>query len=676
MPSVLLVDSDREYRNHTAEILSSRGFSVAQAGTAEEARATTATGLIDFAALAIPFAEPTSIALAKELVEAQPNMRIAFLTDQRPAPLPEPFEQLEIRLVLRKPTLPEELAHRISRLLALEGKQPDGAEDANQFDSLDSPDFLPDLNERTKTEIDKIRSAYALKIPEIFSNMGQLLVDAQSESETSTAMKEARRLAHSMAGTSGTLGFKLVAPLAASMDKVLEELLEIRKITSIPPLDLKDRDSRMSEISQELQLTGERSAIINVLVVDDDRDFLKSVVAMGHENLIRVHAAQNGEDALELAMKQRLDAAIIDVYLSDDENPFLIAQRVRSLDGLEDLPIAFISADTSIPTRIAAAHAGASQFLDKPLTINDFTAAVRRLAPLDTADRARIFVVDDDGPFLRTMSTILNAEGMKVDTLADPTKILDVIGKIRPDLLLLDVVMPEISGIDVCRILRSSEKWRDLPILFMTVQTNPEILLQCFEAGGDDYIEKPVLREELLARINVRLERVRFFRERADRDGLTGLLTRRAYVERFKIQLSEATRYKKPVSLCLIDLDHFKEVNDRYGHLAGDRVLSKFGRLLSSRFRAMDVRCRWGGEEFAVSFYNEEAETAGLILDRVHEEFRQMRFTGDHGEKFHVTFSAGITTFPKDGDSLEDLFGAADKKLYQAKQQGRDRISC
>ena len=208
----------------------------------------------------------------------------------------------------------------------------------------------------------------------------------------------------------------------------------------------------------------------------------------------------------------------------------------------------------------------------------------------------------------------------------------------------------------------------------MTVQTSNEVLLKCYQAGGDDYIEKPILREELLARINVRLERVRLYRERADRDGLTGLLTRRAFIERFKVQLAEGSRYKKPVSICLMDLDHFKMINDTYGHLAGDRVLARFGRLLGSRFRTMDARCRWGGEEFAVAFYGEGSRTARMILNRVHEEFREMTFAGDHGDEFQATFSAGIASFPRAGLSLEDIFPVADEKLYAAKQNGRDRI--
>ena len=140
------------------------------------------------------------------------------------------------------------------------------------------------------------------------------------------------------------------------------------------------------------------------------------------------------------------------------------------------------------------------------------------------------------------------------------------------------------------------------------------------------------------------------------------------------MRLSEAHRFKKPVSLCLIDLDHFKGVNDTHGHLAGDRVLGRLGRLIGSRFRAMDVRGRWGGEEFVLAFYGEDSETSEMIVGRLKDEFAKMEFRGDMGEKFRVSFSAGIVSFPEHGGTFEDLFRLVDKKLYKAKDGGRNRI--
>lgn len=157
-------------------------------------------------------------------------------------------------------------------------------------------------------------------------------------------------------------------------------------------------------------------------------------------------------------------------------------------------------------------------------------------------------------------------------------------------------------------------------------------------------------------------------------DPLSGLPNRHLLSDSLNQLMQSCRRRGTSFALALIDLDRFKQVNDTYGHLAGDRVLGGFGRLLASRFRTMDVRGRWGGEEFVLAFYGEDAETARMIIGRVKEEFDRMSFRGDHGETFEVRFSAGISSFPDDGRTFEELFRVVDQRLYAAKEAGRDRI--
>jgi diguanylate cyclase (GGDEF)-like protein len=152
------------------------------------------------------------------------------------------------------------------------------------------------------------------------------------------------------------------------------------------------------------------------------------------------------------------------------------------------------------------------------------------------------------------------------------------------------------------------------------------------------------------------------------------LLTRRAFTESILSRIAEAQRSRRHLSLCLLDLDRFKSINDSYGHSVGDKVLSAFGALLGMRFRLQDLRGRWGGEEFVLGFYGEWAESAREILSRVTAEFAKISFDGGNGVRFNVTVSGGIATYPVDGRSLEELVSAADQRLYAAKFAGRDRI--
>jgi diguanylate cyclase (GGDEF)-like protein len=197
---------------------------------------------------------------------------------------------------------------------------------------------------------------------------------------------------------------------------------------------------------------------------------------------------------------------------------------------------------------------------------------------------------------------------------------------------------------------------------------------QIFAAGADDFVSKPIVGPELMTRILNRLDRVRLYRDLADKDSLTGVASRRRAMSALEDLAALATRHEQPLSVAILDLDHFKRLNDFLGHAAGDDALRRVGGMLVDAFRGEDVIGRWGGEEFILGMYGMTRDDGVQRLAEVLESFRGVEFTGRGGATAHLTFSAGVAEYPSDGDDIHELCGAADEALYGAKAAGRDRV--
>jgi diguanylate cyclase (GGDEF)-like protein len=241
-------------------------------------------------------------------------------------------------------------------------------------------------------------------------------------------------------------------------------------------------------------------------------------------------------------------------------------------------------------------------------------------------------------------------------------------------MLMLDIDMPEVSGIELCRVVRNDRRWAALPVLFLTSRRDEATVREVFASGADDYLQKPVIREELVGRVRSRLERARLHRLLAERDALTGVSNRQSSVRGIERLLALSRRYGEPVTLAAVDLDHFKHVNDKYGHAAGDAVLRRLGELLLRSFRGEDVVGRWGGEEFVVGMYGMAPADAERRMCELLSGFAAERFTTADGVEFSGTFSAGVATFRADGEDLPELHRAADAALYAAKDAGRNCV--
>ncbi|MDP3179242.1 MAG: diguanylate cyclase [Spirochaetaceae bacterium] len=287
----------------------------------------------------------------------------------------------------------------------------------------------------------------------------------------------------------------------------------------------------------------------------------------------------------------------------------------------------------------------------------------------------RIFVVDDSSLALAALSKLLGAEGYETSLRQHPMGAAEAIAEAAPDLVLLDVVMPGMSGIELLRALKASPATTDIPVIMVTALTDAQLVHEALESGAFDYIRKPYEAIEVAARVRSAL-RIREYQDRlkelSQRDSLTGLLNHGTFIATLQRELEAAAAAGKPLSVAMIDLDHFKTVNDTYGHAAGDLVLAGISALLRDSVGQSGIAGRYGGEEFCVLLRG-----FGLAMAKRHAEaFRALveERSWDVGSAVvKITLSSGIAE-AEASSNAGALIAAADKALYTAKKQGRNRV--
>jgi two-component system, cell cycle response regulator len=288
----------------------------------------------------------------------------------------------------------------------------------------------------------------------------------------------------------------------------------------------------------------------------------------------------------------------------------------------------------------------------------------------------KVLLVDDDPAMLRLLTRWLEKVGYAVCTAADGQVALDTIEADCPDFLLTDWEMPRVDGLELCRQVRTMMLPHYVYTIFLTVRTAAADMIAGLENGADDFLTKPVTEGELLARLQSSsrvLELERRLSLLAHTDFLTGLLTKRTFFDSLEKEWHRSSRFHLPLSCVMVDLDFFKQINDVYGHPAGDSVLKTVAELLVDNCRASDTVCRYGGEEFCVLMPETDENDAAAWAERAKELLSALRIpTGE--ETLRITGSFGIAQYREDSEDPEELVKQADKALLWAKRTGRNCV--
>lgn len=526
--------------------------------------------------------------------------------------------------------------------------------------------------------------------------------------------------AHKLIGSLGTFGFANGSTLARKIESILEQpkvgreqIPELEKLVQHLREELEHKPNETANHvhkTSSLDPSSESERLVpQLLIIDRDRAVAEQMEQEAQRWGITVKIVEDLFTAREAIAQGRPEMVLLDLAISGQPCSNLeTAQEGLQLlaeltNHVSPLPVLIFTASGSTEIRLEVAKLGGRAFIQKPLSAAQVMETVIQVRQRSQTPEAKVMVVDDDPAQLIELRSFLEPWGLKLMGLSNPEKFLEALDSYQPDLLILDVEIPKIDGISLCQVVRNDPRWSGIPILFLTAHREPEMVHRIFGAGADDYVNKPIVGPELVTRIINRLERIQLLRNMAESDPLTGVANRRKSTQELNRFLQLAKRHKQPICFALLDLDYFKQINDKYGHAMGDAILHRLGRLLSLSFRSEDIVARWGGEEFVVVMYGMTKEDGMKRLSELQRKLQEQEFTAtilssddeqidleaedwlnqvNHRDRiasivetFCITFSAGIAQYPEHGSDLQSLYRCADRSLNQAKAAGRNCIT-
>jgi diguanylate cyclase (GGDEF)-like protein len=563
-----------------------------------------------------------------------------------------------VHRVLFHPLDPEELCRQVASILAI-------------------PLLTHEAEEKRKI-LEGVASAWEGLAPLVAQRLDVLEQAhvAMLEGRLSPELRQrAEREAHNLAGLLGTVGFAAGSRFTLEMEHILQggtrqsEPNTLRFSDLVVALRL---ELEKTPVSLDWQYPpAEQLPLLLIAVPDPELAERLAVEAVSRR--MRVETAA-GLDAATSAVA----AAVPDVVLLDLGFPEGPEQGLKFLAELSartpPVPALVLTAHDRFTDRVEVARYGGRGFLSRSLAPDQILEAVADLLHRLRARDTLVMAVDDDRSTLLALRALLEPRGIAVTTLDDPLRFWEVFAECSPDLLLLDVEMPHLNGIELCRVVRNDASRAVVPVIFLTVHTDPDTVHRVFAAGADDFVSKPIVGPELVTRIFNRLERSRLHRSAAEIDPLTGVANRRksaAVLEQF---LRLAERHGQPLCLGVMTLDRFREINTQYGHAAADEVLRHVGQLLKRTFTSEDIVGRWGGGEFVVGMCGLSRYDGVQRLAEVLEALRPQRFSSMAGAEFGMSFSAGVAEYAEDGADLQTLYRAAEETSRQATLVGGDRV--
>lgn len=448
-----------------------------------------------------------------------------------------------------------------------------------------------------------------------------------------------------------------------------------------------------------------------VLVVDDVFANIRLLDARLSAEYFTVLTAMSGPQALDICAQGECDIVLLDVMMPGMDG-FEVCRRLKASPSTAHLPVVMVTALDSPADRLKGLQAGADDFLTKPINevalltrvkslvrLKQLTDELREranasqelglpdslaLAAAEDGHNGNILILDDRENSSDRMKNALSGNH-SVEIEAGAGRLLETLVERMPDLLLVSLGLKEADPLRLISQIRTNDKLKHLPILVLAEETDDARVLRALDMGVNDYLYRPVDRNELQARVSTQIRKRRYQErlrahvqasmELAIVDPLTKLHNRRYFQSHLNALVSDSCSRGNAVSLLVVDLDHFKSINDTHGHDVGDEVLKECAERLRKVVRGIDIVARFGGEEFVILMPDTEAYSAERVAERIRISMDKAPFVYAAGAKsLNVTVSIGVASMGDRMTSADGLFKLADEALYAAKKAGRNRV--
>jgi two-component system cell cycle response regulator len=447
-----------------------------------------------------------------------------------------------------------------------------------------------------------------------------------------------------------------------------------------------------------------------VLIVDDIPTNVRLLEARLTAEYFEVETASSGSEALAICEAGGIDIVLLDVMMPEMDG-FEVCRRLKANPQTQHMPVLMITALDQPSDRVRGLEVGADDFLTKPVDDVQLMARVKSLVRLKAltdelraraltgqeiameeatravesinADGGRILLVDTDPRHAERIKGYLDRTN-HVEVLLNPADAMLAVTDGEFELALVTMSLGDFDPLRVCSQMRTVEHSRTLPIILVAEEGDRPRVVRGLDLGINDFIMRPVERNELLARVRTQIRRQRYAAELrrsvtntlalAVTDELTGLYNRRYFDRHLALMLEKAREQQRDMAVMLIDMDFFKAVNDTHGHDIGDAVLKEFAQRLRRNIRGVDLACRFGGEEFVVLMPDTDFRQAQGVAERVRQAVAEKNFDTGNGRPLAITVSVGVALNEGADDTPELLLKRADVALYRAKREGRNRV--